>query len=411
MTSRLLHPLVAVLVLGIACGRTPPPPTGPPLRIGTSGDYPPFSFRNSAGEVVGLDVDVAREFARDSGRPLELVPFRWPDLARDLAADRFDLVMSGVTIRPERLVLGTFTRPIITTGAVIVTRRAIATKPEDLNRIALRIAVNRGGHLERLTRQRFPRAAIEAIADNQALFGLLESASVDAIVVDALEADYMPGTVRIGPLTKDRKAYLGRDPALVARLDAWLRAHEADRHLAEVRMRWLGEQRAEPRTAFVSDMEALLTLLDVRFALMPLVAAAKERRGRAVVDGGQEARVLGSAAEAAARHGVDSEGIAALFAESMRAGRQVQERFLASPVEQRPQVDALDLDVELRPALAKLTEPIVARAADVAGVPDALAGTSPEALAGFLDEAVPRESRVRVANEIVALRRTPSARP
>ncbi|HSG90170.1 MAG TPA: transporter substrate-binding domain-containing protein, partial [Pseudomonadales bacterium] len=69
----------------------------PVLRVGTSGDYPPFS---RAGE--GFDVDVAKRLARDLGMRIEWVPFRWPELERRLRAGDFDVVMSGVTWRPER---------------------------------------------------------------------------------------------------------------------------------------------------------------------------------------------------------------------------------------------------------------------------------------------------------------------
>src|SRR5690606_31924030 len=74
------------------------------LRVGSSGDYPPFSVRDPSGEWTGFDVEVARANARDRGHTLELVPFRWPDLTDRFAAGDFDVVMSGVTVRGERLV-------------------------------------------------------------------------------------------------------------------------------------------------------------------------------------------------------------------------------------------------------------------------------------------------------------------
>src|SRR6266404_2350857 len=107
--SQPLRRAAAIALLAAACLH--PRPEAPPLRVGTSGDYPPFSLARD-GRLEGLDVEIARRFAHDGGRRLELVPFRWPELTRDLAAGRFDLAMSGVTLRPERAVAGVFTRPV-----------------------------------------------------------------------------------------------------------------------------------------------------------------------------------------------------------------------------------------------------------------------------------------------------------
>src|SRR5262249_56427132 len=92
---RLLASLATLAIAAVACPHREP--ARPALRVGTSGDYAPFSFRRD-GEFVGLDVDVARRFARDSRRALVIVPFRWPDLVDDLRAGRFEVAMGGVTV-------------------------------------------------------------------------------------------------------------------------------------------------------------------------------------------------------------------------------------------------------------------------------------------------------------------------
>src|SRR3989442_3137025 len=131
----------AIALLAAACPR--PRPGAPPLRVGTSGDYPPFSLARD-GRLEGLDVEIARRFAHDGGRRLELVPFRWPELTRDLAAGRFDLAMSGVTLRPERAVAGVFTRPVAETGAVVAAHQRLQPRSS-----LLPLRVEPGGHPER----------------------------------------------------------------------------------------------------------------------------------------------------------------------------------------------------------------------------------------------------------------------
>ncbi|HJQ84441.1 MAG TPA: transporter substrate-binding domain-containing protein, partial [Candidatus Binatia bacterium] len=138
--------------------------SGPVLRVGTPGDYPPFSVTRGRG-FAGLDVEIAARFARDEGRRLELVAFRWPGLVADLAAGRFALAMGGVTMRPERALAARFTRPVVRAGAVVLARPG--TPPLDTP--GVRLAVNAGGHLERLARRLFPGALLVPTADNRRL--------------------------------------------------------------------------------------------------------------------------------------------------------------------------------------------------------------------------------------------------
>src|SRR5439155_434554 len=189
----------------------------------------------------------------------------------------FDLAMGGVTLRPERAVAGVFTRPVAEAGAVVLAHQRL-----DPRTSWLRLGVNAGGHLERLAARLFPHALLVRTNDNRALAELLATGAADAILTDEAEADALavPGAVRLGPFTRDRKGYLGRDPALVAELDAWLRAREADGTLAALRARWLGAERARARSAFASDPDALAALDPERVAesLDGSLAPAPHRR-------------------------------------------------------------------------------------------------------------------------------------
>ena len=75
-----------------------------------------------AFNLHGFDLAVVRAYVADRHRGLEIVRFRWPELLSDLAADRFDVAMSGITIRPERSIAGIFTVPVVASGAVVLAR-------------------------------------------------------------------------------------------------------------------------------------------------------------------------------------------------------------------------------------------------------------------------------------------------
>src|SRR5262249_43449598 len=69
----------------------------PPLRVGTTGDYPPFSVWTGA-EPSGTDITMARAFAKAQGRDVVFVRTSWNNLLDDLRADWFSLAISGITV-------------------------------------------------------------------------------------------------------------------------------------------------------------------------------------------------------------------------------------------------------------------------------------------------------------------------
>lgn len=371
--------LLAVLLALAATCVVAAEPAPRVLHIGTSGDYAPFS-RRADGVLQGFDIDLAEAFAAARGYAIEWVPFTWPDLAADFAAGRFDLVMSGITVRADRSIAGRFSVPVATSGAVLLYDTRVhpaGVEVDDFDRAGLRLAVNRGGHLERVTRARFARAEVRALADNAAVRRQLVDGAVDAVVTDTLEA---PGWRRgldhvgqAGPWTTDRKAYWlapGQD-ALAAELDAWLLAREADGTLARLRHTAFGDAVQAPTA---TPLAALLAAIDERLALMPLVAAAKRRDGRALEDRAREATVLdaawravrAAAGEAGARP--EEAAVRAFYAVQIEAAKFVQARELART---DAASDAPDLQQALRPALLRIGQRMAALVVALhrAGVP------------------------------------------
>jgi cyclohexadienyl dehydratase len=397
--------VVCLLALAVAC--TPTRPAAKTLRVGTSGDYAPFSFKDET-PWDGFDLYVARTFAQDTGRKIELVEFRWPALELDLHANKFDVAMSGVTMRPWRALYGTFTRPIVRVGAVVVLKPGVATSLAALDVSTRRIGVNAGGYLEKLARRLFRRAEIVPIPDNRALAQALRDGRVDALMSDELEASMfrrlVPDAVLLGPLTNDRKAYLARDPALASELDAWLRAREIDGSLAGLRARLLGPAWGARHTALASDLDALLAAIELRLAFMPAVAQAKEERGLPTEDAAQEAQVIARARERATLVGASPDAIAALFDAMMAAAKHAQDAYRALPANARPPVESMDLDTQARPALGGISATIVDRAADLSR--DEVGPVRPTAavLADALDPSLAsRADRLAIATAVVAL--------
>lgn len=299
------------------------------LRVGTSGDYAPFSVRAGPDGRSGFDIVVAQRFAQDLGRSLEFEALRWPDLVGQLRSGAFEIAMSGVTVRADRALFVSFSRPYAVTGAVAVIRAADREKYHSLavlDREGVRIGVNRGGHLEHVARQHFAHAHVVSLAENTALPTALTAADVDAVVSEEFEVHTWPAAplVTLGPFTHDRKAYAVRRESgdLLGALNDWLAARERDGWLNEQRRRWLGDDAV--RTPGQAGLEAVVAALDLRLQLMPMVAAVKRRDHLPIEDPAQEARVLERARSAAAAAGLQPDAVVALFRIQMDAAKAIE---------------------------------------------------------------------------------------
>ena len=335
------------------------------LKVGTSGDYAPFSYYDSGG-LAGFDIALAQQFAADHGLELEFIIFKWTNLLADLEAGKFDVAMSGVTVRSDRSLAARFTVPMTKSGAVvIVPSGAFEETIETLNREGIRIGVNAGGHLERVTRAQFKSASILTSSENQAVPDMLLAGTIDAVVTDTMEAPFwlqrLPGAKALAPFTQDRKAWLVHPDKseLAEQLDEWLLEQESNGNLGKLRKAFL-PQGNDDETAL--PLAALLAAMDERLSLMIAVAESKRILGKPVEDLAQEAQVLEAAVqgvtEAARSQGREPLDIAAVrgfFKAQIEAAKAIQYKTLEGAVAMS---DPPDLVNELRPALGRISERI-----------------------------------------------------
>jgi cyclohexadienyl dehydratase len=296
------------------------------LRVGTSDDYAPFVKATADGRA-GLDVDLARLLARGLGVRVEFVPFKWPELSKDLDEMKFDVAASGVTMRADRLHFGSFSRPYAITAAVACVRKEDAARFADASKLdarGVRIAVNRGGHLARVARIVFPLATLELLDDNSALFDRVTTGAADAAMSDSAEAHAAAGQlVTLPPLTRDRKTLYVRSEskALARRLDEALFALELDGSLPRLRRKWLGDVMPAD---WNPHLEAVLADVQLRLDLMPGVGAVKREVGRPIEDKDQEARVLAHVRDMARSVQLDADTVESLWAVLITAAKVIQ---------------------------------------------------------------------------------------
>lgn len=221
------------------------------LRVGMSGSQPPLNFESKDGEMMGLEVDLARALAGLMRARLEIVRKPFAELLGALEAGEVDVVMSGMTTTPERSLKAVFVGPYFLSGKSILTRSstlAQADEAGDLDQASLKLAALDGSTSAEFVRSALPKATLVTTGDYDEAMGLLLADRVSAVVADreivALTAFLHPkeglATLR-EPLTLEPIgiAAPAGDAHLAHFLDNALGALEASGVLGGLRARWL----------------------------------------------------------------------------------------------------------------------------------------------------------------------------
>ena len=333
------------------------------LRVGTTGDYKPFSYRVGNGEFIGLDIALAADLAKSLGVTLQLVPTTWGALMSDLGDDRFDLAMGGVSVSLERQKKAWFSLPYLRDGKTPIARCEDARKYQtlaDIDRPDVRLIVNPGGTNERFARAQAPHATLTVFPDNVAIFDRIAAGEADVMITDAIEARLQqrlhPKLCAIHPEApfdfSEKAVLLPRDPALKAYVDQWLHQALESGSFARANEQWL---------AYPWGIESLRALIDARLLLAPDVAQFKWNHHIPIEDLPREAEVIAALGHRASDLGVPQPWAEAFFRAQIEASKTAQsELFQGWDVFKRGQfADAPDLVTVTRPKLDRLTDQLL----------------------------------------------------
>ena len=222
------------------------------LRVGTTGDYQPYSYADQAGKYSGIDIELAEDLAHSLGVSLQLVPTSWPTLLQDLQAGRFDIAMSGISKKLIRQQVGLFSASYTVSGKTPIVRCSDTTRLsslEQIDRPGVRIVVNPGGTNELFVRQKITSAEVIVHPDNKTIFAEIIAQRADVMITDAEEVQLkssihqelcpaMPGRT----FDKFAKGFLlPRDLIWKAYVDEWLRMRQLEGKLTALFEKYLHE--------------------------------------------------------------------------------------------------------------------------------------------------------------------------
>lgn len=208
--------------------------------IGVDGDYPPFTYRDSAGNLTGFDIEAARWIANRKGFDVKFVAVPWDGIIPALKSGKIDMIYSGLTVSPERERDIDFTRSYYTVNQSVAIRQGSGITLQDLYAGRLRIGTQAGSTSaawveENLVRPgKMPAAALFLFPDLSTLTDGLANGTIDASLFDAppLERAIAGKSLAIiGEIpTMEHYAVAVRktDPQLLVMMDDGLRQLMAD---------------------------------------------------------------------------------------------------------------------------------------------------------------------------------------
>lgn len=125
--KRLLVGLSVLLILALAlsaCGGSATKNENV-LRVGIDDTYPPMEYKDDSGANAGFDIEVAQALGEKLGMKVEFVTTAWTAIFSALEANKYDVIISSLSITEERQKTLTYTRPYIANNQVIVLKKDV----------------------------------------------------------------------------------------------------------------------------------------------------------------------------------------------------------------------------------------------------------------------------------------------
>ena len=135
------------------------------LRVGFEAGNMPFEMIDRKGRFVGFDIDMAREMARAMGVRFVPVNTPWDTIIPSLITEKFDLIMSGMTVTPKRNLQINFADPYFFVGQTLIIRKELEGKIQshkDLDSPNFIVTSKRGTTGEQAVRQKIPKCTYKS---------------------------------------------------------------------------------------------------------------------------------------------------------------------------------------------------------------------------------------------------------
>lgn len=157
------------------------------IRVGFEAGYMPFEMTDQNGRFVGFDIDIAKEMAKAMGVKFVPVNTAWDGIIPSLITDKFDIIMSGMTVTQERNLKVNFADPYIIVGQTILLNKkheGAVKSFKDLNDSKFIVTSKLGTTGEMAVKRKIPKATYKSFETETEAALEVVNGKADAFVYD-----------------------------------------------------------------------------------------------------------------------------------------------------------------------------------------------------------------------------------
>ena len=157
------------------------------LRVGFESGYMPFEMTDKKGRFVGFDIDMAKEMAKAMGVKFVPVNTAWDGIIPALTTNKFDIIMSGMTITQERNLKINFADPYIIVGqAILLAKKHLGNVKsyKDLNNPKYIVTSKLGTTGEQAVKRKIPKCTYKSFETEPEAALEVVNGKADAFVYD-----------------------------------------------------------------------------------------------------------------------------------------------------------------------------------------------------------------------------------
>lgn len=221
------------------------------LKVGMD-IFQPWAMKDKTGKLIGFEIDVATRLADDMGVNVEFIPTAWSGIIPALLTGKFDVIIGGMGITPQRALQVNFTTPYEYSGMGIVANKKLApdySSLEEFNKAGVEIAVKTGTTAAAAAKKYLPNATLRMFDSEPQTYQELRNGKVHAVVgsaprpayeaVEYSDSLYLPVK---GTFTKEPIGFALRkgDPDTLAFFNSWITIASLEGWLQERHDYWFG---------------------------------------------------------------------------------------------------------------------------------------------------------------------------
>ncbi|AQQ53981.1 ABC transporter substrate-binding protein [Planococcus lenghuensis] len=221
------------------------------LEVATSADFPPFESRNTEGDFVGFDIDLANYIADELGYDLEITDMKFDGLIGALQSERVDMVISGMSATDERKENVDFSTAYHHSGEMFLTQAGSDIDTlEDLEGtvVGVQLGTIQEDGAQKLLEEEDLNFELKALDNAGLLIQELMSGRIDVVYMDEsvatgyIEEQGLEGFADPTTSSPGMAVAFPKGSELVDEVNAVLAEAEESGYLAELEEKWLSEE-------------------------------------------------------------------------------------------------------------------------------------------------------------------------